>query len=88
MELVLRLVPQLDKRHVGGLPVPVLLAFVLALLLAYGAGLDFFAIFGVQFAWPVVGPLLSAIFMVGGSNLIHDLVGWVQAAKEGARLLR
>ncbi|NLY53737.1 MAG: hypothetical protein GX060_03820 [Firmicutes bacterium] len=86
VELILCLIPQLDaKRQIAGINVPGLLAFVVALVLSYGAQLDFFQMFGVSFQWPAIGPLLSAFFMVGGSGVIHDLIGWVNAAKENSR---
>jgi hypothetical protein len=86
VELILTLVPRIDKKQVLGVDVPVLLSFVLALVLSFGSGLDFFQMVGVDFIWPQVGPVLSAIFMVGGSNVLHDILGWINAAKKSSRL--
>ncbi len=85
VELMLTFVPRIDKKQVLGVDVPVLLSFLFALVLASGSGLDFFQIVGVDFAWPAVGPVLSAIFMVGGSTMIHDILGWINAAKTNHR---
>ena len=86
VELVMNIVPALDKRRILGVNVPTLLALVLSLVLAYGAGLDFFTMFGISFKWNPVGPAVSGFFMGGGSNLVHDIVEWVNAKKTMARL--
>lgn len=86
VELVMNIVPSMDKKRVLGIQIPILLAMVLSLGLAYGAGLDFFNMFGICFKWPMVGPAISGLFMGGGSNLVHDIVEWVNAKKTLARL--
>lgn len=85
VELLLSVVPKLDKKQVLGVDVPVVLALILSLVLSFGAHLDFFQIFGVDFQWPIVGMVLTAFFMVGGSSALHDLLGWVNASKENSR---
>lgn len=85
VELLLAVVPKLDKKQAWGIDVPVLLALALSLVLSFGAHLNFFQIFGIDFEWPVVGMILTAFFMVGGSNVVHDLLGWVNAAKTNSR---
>ncbi|NLW16200.1 MAG: hypothetical protein GX033_00810 [Firmicutes bacterium] len=86
VELVLILIPRLDKKQVLGVDVPVLLSFVLSLILAFGARLDFFEIVNVEFAWSEVGTVLSAVFMVGGATVLHDILGWINASKINARI--
>lgn len=85
VELILSAVPRLDKRQVLGVDVPVILALALSLVLSFGARLDFFEIFGVTFQWPLVGIILTAFFMVGGSSAVHDILGWVNASKQNSR---
>ncbi len=85
VELLLTLLPRLDKKQVVGVDIPVILALALALVLSFGAQLNFFEIFDIDFQWPVVGNFLTASFMVGGSSLIHDVLGWVNASKENSR---
>lgn len=87
VEQLMRVWPSLHKRQLAGIDVPTIISFALALFLAYGARIDFFAIFQIEFAWPSFGPLLSAVFMAGGSNAVHDMLEWVKASKEGAKRL-
>jgi hypothetical protein len=86
VELLVNIVPTMDKKKVLGIQVPTLLAMTLSLGLAYGAGLDFFAMFGIGFKWRLAGPAISGLFMGGGSNLVHDIVEWVNAKKTMAKL--
>ena len=83
--LLLSVFPRLDKKQVVGVDIPVILALVLALVLSFGAHLNFFEIFAVDFQWPFVGNFLTAFFMVGGSSVVHDILGWVNASKENSR---
>jgi|LSQX01.1.fsa_nt_gb hypothetical protein len=85
VELLLSLAPKLDKKQFLGVDVPVCLSLILSLILAFGAQLDFFQIFGVAFKWPEVGTVLTAIFMVGGSGALHDILGWLNASKVNTR---
>lgn len=85
VELLLLLVPKLDKKQFLGVDLPVCLSLIFSLILAFGARLDFFEIFGVSFRWPEVGTVLTAIFMVGGSSAIHDVLGWLNASKINTR---
>ena len=86
VELVMNILPTLDRKKVLGVQVPTLLALVLSMVLAYGAGLDFFRIFGISFKWCLVGPAMTGLFMTGGSNLVHDIVEWVNAKKIMAKI--
>lgn len=88
VENLVKVFPQLHKRTLGGIEVPTIISLGLSLFLAYGANINFFDIFQIKFAWPAFGPLLSALFMTGGSNAVHDLLEWVKAAKEGAQRLQ
>ena len=67
---------------------PDILALTLSILLALGAGLDFFGMFGIPFSIPYVGIILSGFFMSGGTKLVHDIIEWVggkqQELKEDA----
>ena len=56
---------------------PDILALALSILLAFGAGLDFFAMFAIPFTIPYVGIILSGFFMAGGTKLVHDIIEWV-----------
>ena len=56
---------------------PDILALTLSILLALGAGLDFFGMFGIPFSIPYVGIILSGFCMSGGTKLVHDIIEWV-----------
>lgn len=85
VELFLKMFPFVDKTKVSQVDIGMILSLLLSLVLAFGARLDFFAMFEIEFAWPVVGFILSALFMTGGSQLVHDITGWVTANKEKAK---
>jgi hypothetical protein len=82
VEIIVNIIPALHRKRLLGIEMPFLLAFVLSLTIAVGTALDFFQVFNIQFRWPGVGYVLTALVMTGGSNLIHDLVNWVRAGKE------
>ena len=60
---------------------PDILALALSILLALGAGLDFFGMFGIPFSIPYVGIILSGFCMSGGTKLVHDLLEAVSQLK-------
>lgn len=86
VEIIVKLIPSIHKKRLLGIEVPVLLAFFFSLIIAMGTALDFFQVFNIEFRWPCVGYILTALVMTGGSNLIHDLVTWVKAAKEARQI--
>ena len=59
-----------------------LVALVVGLVLAFGAGQNLFGLIGVEFAYPIVGTLLAGIVVSRGSNYIHDLLGRLQGREE------
>jgi hypothetical protein len=85
VEIIVKLIPSIHKKRLLGIEVPVLLAFLFSLIIAMGTALDFFQVFNIEFLWPCVGFVLTALVMTGGSNLIHDLVAWVKAGKEAVQ---
>jgi len=85
VEIIVSIIPDLHKKRLLGVEMPLLLALVLSLTIAIGTSLDFFQVFSIEFRWPLVGYVLTALVMTGGSNLIHDLVSWVRAGKEAGQ---
>lgn len=81
-EWFVKLFPKLEKIKVGAVNVEMLIAFIVSLLLAFSAKLDMFALFDVSMRFEVVGIIASAIFMSGGSNLVHDVIEWVRTSKK------
>lgn len=85
VEVVLRVFPMFDHKKIGMVNIAMVLTLVFSLVIAFGASLDFFEMFGITFQWPYVGPVVSALLMMGGSSLVHDVIQWVQANKETAK---
>lgn len=50
-----------------------IIALGVAMLLAFGAGLDLFAMLEIPFEIPYVGTVFMGIFMSKGANWLHDL---------------
>lgn len=82
VEWVVRLVPPLADVEIKYVNLQMVLAVLFSLILAFGAKLDFFVMMGIPFFWPYVGIILTAIVMSGGSNFVHDIIGWVEAQKD------
>ncbi len=85
VELVLQLFPILHKRKIRAVDIGLLLSLGFSLVLSYGARLNFFELFDIRFIWPHLGPFFTALFMAGGSSVVHDLTQWVKASKENAK---
>jgi hypothetical protein len=85
VELVLKMLPFIDKSKISQVDIGMALALLLSSVLAFGANLDFFKMFEIEFSWPYVGPAISALFMTGGSQLVHDITEWVKANKDFAK---
>jgi hypothetical protein len=83
VEVSISIIPWLDKKKLGGVCVPLVLAFVYGLLFSYGSGYDLFSDLGFEFEWMFISPFITALLLVGGSSLIHDLVGFVKNKKNG-----
>ena len=58
-----------------------LLAFFFSLIIAMGTALDFFFRSSTSSFAGRAWAIYDVLVMTGGSNLIHDLVTWVKAAK-------
>jgi len=86
VEMIVNIVPDIHRKRLLGIEVPLLLTLLLSLAIAAGTALDFFQVFNIGFRWPFIGYMLTALVMTGGSNLIHDLVGWVRIEKEARQI--
>jgi len=86
VEVSITIIPWLDKRKLGGVCVPLIVAFFYGLLFSYGSGYDLFSDLGFEFNWKMISPFITALLLVGGSSLIHDLVGFVKNKKNGGAL--
>ncbi len=84
-ELAIKLVPALSSLDIKKLNIEMTISLIWSLIISFGATLDFFSMFNIAFKWPAVGMILTAILMSGGSNVVHDVVGWVQSKKDAAK---
>ena len=50
-----------------------LMALIVSLLVAFGAGVDVFEMVGIDFIVPYVGMIFAAIIMSRGANAVHDI---------------
>lgn len=81
-ELITKMIPILERLKIKYVNIEMTLAFLISLLIAFGANLDFFRMFDIAFTLPYVGIVLSAVFMSGGSNVVHDIIKWIEKSKE------
>jgi len=82
IEVIVRAIPWLDTFNIKNLNIKLIMAFLFGLLFAYGAQLDFFRMFGINFIFPYVGEAVSALFVMGGSNYVSDLVGFIRKRQD------
>jgi hypothetical protein len=47
-------------------------AFIAALIFAAGLNLNFFSLIGLDYRWPVVGVIFTALVLSRGSNYAHN----------------
>lgn len=83
VEVVITIIPALDKRKFRGVCLPLIVSFIFALIFSYGSGYDLFKDIGFDFKWTAISPFITALLLVGGSSLIHDLTTWVKNKKNG-----
>lgn len=80
-DVTINLLPFFKKLDIVEVDIEKVIALIYALLITLGANIDLFAMFEIQYELPYVGAILSAILMMGGSNLIHDIVSWINSNK-------
>mgnify|MGYP005760608913 FL=1 len=57
-------------------------ALVVAVLLCFATGADFYAALGVHFAYSWVGVLLTGVFASRGANFVSDLLSRLNSIKK------
>ena len=55
-----------------------LIALVVGIVLAVGAGQNLFDLLAIDFAYPVVGFAIAGLVVSRGSNYIHDLLNRIR----------
>lgn len=73
VEIIKRLFPILGEIKIQEVNLSLLLALAISLVITFGGGMDFFVMFNIEFGWPYVGPILSALLMTGGSEFVHKV---------------
>jgi hypothetical protein len=81
VEATVTVIPFLDKKVLWGWPVNLILALIYGMLLAFGANLNFFAMFGIEFQWAVIGHLVCGLFMALGAKFCHGIFKWYNKNK-------
>jgi hypothetical protein len=74
VEVLGKAIPVLNKIKLNQLDIKLGIAFAFGLLFAVGANLDFFKMTGIEYRYGGVGVVVSAIFIMAGSNYIHELL--------------
>ena len=87
LEVVSKLFPVLDDVNLKEFNIKMGIALLLGLLFAYGGNLDFFQMVNIQFEVPFVGEAISALFIMAGSNYIHDLISALNRTKEDVEVI-
>ena len=59
------------------------LAVLVGIMLCFGSGVRLLALLGIEFQYPVADFILTGLLVGRGSNFVHDLIGRLNAAKEG-----
>ncbi len=72
--IITHLLPFLDDLHIKRLDVKLIIALVIGLIFSFGASLNFFTMFDISFKYLYVGEVVSALFIMAGSNYVADLV--------------
>ena len=79
---ILLLIPAIGEIQISKFNFKLMLALVVAIVLAFGADLNFFTMFEIEFRIPIIGYFLTAIFMSGGANAVHDILKLITNVKE------
>ncbi len=82
VEVISKMFPILNHLKLKLLEAKLVLALVIGLLLSFGASLDFFSMFGIEFKILYVGEIISAIFIAAGSNYVHDLISYISVKRK------
>ena len=87
IEIFTRLFPILDDLNLKGFNIKMFIGLLLGAVVAFGANLDFFQMVNITFALPYVGMAVSAIFIMAGSNYIHDIISAVNRTRESDEVI-
>jgi len=82
LEVIARLFPILDDVNIKQFNIKMLISLGFGALFAFGGNLDFFQMVNISFEIPYVGQAISALFIMAGSNYIHDLISAVNRTRQ------
>ena len=87
IEIFSKLFPILDDVNLKEFNIKMFIGLLLGGLVSFGAGLDFFEMVNISFAIPYVGMAVSAVFIMAGSNYIHDIISAINRTKESDAII-
>lgn len=79
IEVLTKLIPALDEVLIKEFNLKLAMAFAIGLVMAFGANLDFFQMVGIDFAWPYAGQVITAFFIMAGSNYTNDIISMIRS---------
>ena len=85
IEIITNAAPILNRIKIEHFNVKMILSFIFGIIISMGIGLNFFEMFNISFKINYLGEIISALFIMGGSNVIHDIVDWISANKNVAK---
>ena len=86
VEVISRMFPFLNHIKIKLVDFKLLLSLILGIFLSFGASLNFFSMFGIEFKILYVGEIISAIFIAAGSNYVHDIVSYLSVKRKETQL--
>jgi hypothetical protein len=87
IEIFTKLFPILDDINLQQFNVKMFIGLILGGLVSFGAGLDFFNMVNITFAIPYVGMAVSAVFIMAGSNYIHDILSAINRTRDSENIV-
>ncbi len=61
-------------------------AIILGIIVCLGTGVDIFALVGIPMKIPYLGMVLTGVLASRGSNVMHDIIKYLQGLGAGASL--
>jgi len=81
VDIIKQIFPFLNTK-ISHVDIERLLALGIGLGICFGASIDFFSMIGIDYAFPYVGPSISALFVAGGSGKLHDFIKAIATVAE------
>lgn len=82
VEYTLKLFPIIDKKKISGIDTGMLISLIYAIPIAIFVRLDFFSLLDIKANAPLLGYIIAAFFMAGGTEAVHTIINWMKNNKE------